>query len=125
MSSEHTSVLICDDSLLMRKKLKDLLIGVGCSEVLEASNGQEAIDLYRIYHPHVVFMDIIMPVKTGIEATKEIKRLDEKANIIIVSSIGTKNKLKEAIEVGATDFLQKPIQKENVVSVFKHAVQAK
>ncbi|MGL4798861.1 MAG: response regulator [Cellulosilyticaceae bacterium] len=120
MKLEGTSVLISDDSLLMRKKLKDMVIALGCTQVIEASNGQEAIHFYKHYKPQLVFMDIIMPEKTGIEATEEIMAFDAAANIIIVSSIGTNNKLKDALKAGAKDFLQKPIDQAKVQELIEH-----
>lgn len=122
MKLEEIRVLVSDDSLLMRKKLKDMVLAVGCKEVFEAGDGQQAIDLYKEFKPDLVFMDIIMPQKTGIEAITEIKAFDEEAYIVIVSSIGTKNKLKEAIRVGAQDFLQKPIERTNVQNLIKHYI---
>ncbi|MGL4343633.1 MAG: response regulator [Cellulosilyticaceae bacterium] len=122
MKLQEMRVLVSDDSLLMRKKLKDMVAAMGVGEVLEASNGQEAIDLYKEQEPDMVFMDIIMPEKTGIEAIQEIMEAYPNAYIVIVSSIGTKNKLKEAIKAGARDFLQKPIQQDKVEEMIKHYI---
>lgn len=122
MKVQDMRVLVSDDSLLMRKKLKDMVLEVGCKEVFEAGDGQEAIDLYKEHKPDLVFMDIIMPQKTGIEAITEIKAFDEDAYVVVVSSIGTKNKLREAIKAGAQDFLQKPIQKDNVEHLIKNYI---
>lgn len=108
--AEEYKVLICDDSILARKRLKNLLAANGVKTVYEAVNGQEAVDKYKANRPNVVFMDIVMPIKDGIEAVKEIIAFDEKANIVMVSSVGTQGYLKDAIKAGASDFLQKPIE---------------
>lgn len=117
--SETLSILISDDSILARKQLKDVILRyIPDVNFIEAANGQEAIDSFREQHPDIVFLDIVMPVKDGIEATKGIMELDPSADIIIVSSIGTKMQLKAAIEAGARDFIQKPmnpVQIENVL----------
>lgn len=107
-------VLICDDSILMRKKIKDVLFSMGIKQLSEADNGQHAIDIYKEKKPDLVFMDITMPVKSGIEALSEIMTYDSKAKVIIASSIGTNNKLKDAIKLGAYDFMQKPINEEQL-----------
>lgn len=118
--SKTLTVLVSDDSILARKQLKDV-IQKHTPEVtfIEASNGQEAIDLYAKEKPDMVFLDIVMPQKDGIEATEGIIAIDDKADIIIVSSVGTKMQLKAAIEAGARDFIQKPMNPAQVESVLE------
>lgn len=117
MEMENTKILICDDSVLARKQLKDILKRYGCSNFLEASNGQEAIDMYKEHRPNLVFLDIVMPVKDGVAAIKEIIAFDSKADIIIVSSVGTQVQLKNAITEGARDFVQKPLQASQIQEI--------
>ena len=117
--SEKITILVGDDSALARKQLKDILVGIRDDlEFIEASNGQEAIDKFKELHPSMVFLDIVMPVKDGIAATSEIIAADSNAKIIIVSSVGTQAHLKNAIEAGAKDFIQKPIRAEQVTAIF-------
>lgn len=101
-------VLICDDSITARKKLRDCIISKGDFQVIEAPDGASAVSLYKEYKPDLVIMDIVMPKKDGTQATKEIIEFDEKAKIVILSSAGTKENLKKAITYGAADFIQKP-----------------
>lgn len=117
MNVDKKIALICDDSLLVRKKLKELLLECGCQEVIEATNGQEAIKLYQSRKPSVVFMDIVMPMINGIEALTKIKELDKNANVIMVSSVGTKTNLMDALKLGAKDFIQKPYDKEQILKI--------
>jgi len=107
-------ILICDDSMLIRKKLKGVLKDCGCNNILEAASGQEAIDIYKENNPDLVFMDIIMPFKNGIEAVKEIIEFDKEAKVVMASSAGTKEHVKEAIKAGAFEFIQKPWEKEQI-----------
>ena len=113
---EHTKikVLICDDSLLVRKKLRVLLEDELACVVTEAANGREAIAQYQKEHPHVVFMDIVMPECDGLEALQKIKEIDDQAKVIMVSSTGTSMKLIDALKLGAADFIQKPYNKEQI-----------
>ena len=67
-------------------------------QVFEAVNGQEAIELYKKHKPNLVFMDIVMPVKGGIEAVTEIIEFDKTAKVIMASSSGTRTHLKKALE---------------------------
>ncbi len=117
MLISESKILIGDDSILARKQLKDILTGLGGVQYIEAANGQEVIDKYKQEPADIIFLDIVMPVKDGVTATKEIMQLDPSAIIIIVSSIGTKEQLKNAIEAGAKDFIQKPFSAVNIQRV--------
>ena len=120
MSENILKVLICDDSMLMRKKLKDSLNLCGSFDILEATDGQKAVDSYKENNPNLVFMDIVMPVKDGIQAVSEIKAFDENAKIIMASSSGTKDNLKRAIEAGAFEFIQKPWEQEQITKIINN-----
>ena len=117
MRLDNAKILISDDSILARKQLKDFISKYGTPTFFEASNGQDAIDTYKKVKPDIVFLDIVMPVKDGIAAVKEIRESDPKAVIIIVSSVGTQAQLKNAIEAGAKDFIQKPLNPEQLHSI--------
>lgn len=119
MEQNLFKALICDDSILIRKKLKDLLVSSGYSDISEATNGQEAIDKYKLNKPNVVFMDIVMPIKTGIDAVKEILAFDKNANIVMASSSGTKTNLREALEAGAFEFIQKPFEADKILDILE------
>lgn len=114
MTENPLKILICDDSMLVRKKLKEVLKDCGCDNVLEATDGQTAIDVYKDNSPDLVFMDIIMPGKNGIEAVKEIIEFDKNAKIVMASSAGTKEHVKQALKAGAFEFVQKPWEKEEI-----------
>lgn len=107
-------ILIGDDSILARKQLKDIILQCGTPTFFEASNGQETVDLYKKESPDIVFLDIVMPVKDGNAATREIMEYDKNAEIVIVSSVGTQSQLKAAVEAGAKDFIQKPLKAETI-----------
>ena len=113
--AEIKKIMICDDSILVRLQLSNLiknyLPGV---EITEASNGAEAIKEFDAVRPDLSFLDIVMPKTDGIAATKGILALDADARVVIVSSVGTQNKLREAIEACAKDFIQKPFSGEQI-----------
>ena len=118
MEEKKTKILICDDSALIRKQLKDLLITMNC-EVMEAVNGLEVVSIFKAMQPDVVFMDIVMPVADGLDALKNIKDYDQKAKVIMLSSVGTSTKLVQALKNGAMDFIQKPYTTEQISKVIK------
>ena len=114
MLLKDAKVLIGDDSILARKQLKDVLSTMRAVHFIEAVNGKEAVEKYIAEKPDIIFLDIIMPIKDGIHAVQEIIAEDPTALIIIVSSVGTQQQLKSAIEAGAKDFIQKPINADQI-----------
>lgn len=123
MNISDMTVLICDDSMFARKKLSMSISGFGVKAVYEAADGEEAVAKYKENKPDVVFMDIIMPKVTGLEALKQIVEIDPDAKIIMASSVGTQGHLKEALKAGAVDFLQKPIADEDAMKVLENVAK--
>jgi len=116
MEEKKIKILICDDSSLIRKQLKDLLINMDC-EVIEAADGLEVVGIFKEVQPDVVFMDIVMPKADGLEALKHIRAYDQEAKVIMLSSVGTSTKLVQALKNGAMDFIQKPYTTEQISKV--------
>lgn len=110
-------ILICDDSALVRKQMTRILAEIGEFEIFVAVNGEAAVRKYAEVLPDLSFMDIVMPEKSGIDALKDIKSLDPNAKVVMASSIGTQGNLKTAIECGAFDFIQKPVEKSAVEKI--------
>jgi len=108
-------VLIVDDAAFMRMLLKDIITKAGYEVVGEAGNGAEAVQKYKELKPDVVTMDITMPQMDGIQAIKEIKKIDPDAKIIVCSAMGQQAMVVEAIQAGAKDFIVKPFQRSRVV----------
>ncbi len=117
-----TRVLVVDDAVFMRSTIKEIFTSNGFEIAGEAANGIEAVEKYRDLKPDLVTMDIVMPYKNGIEATREIVRENKNANVIICSALGQEALVTEAIEAGATDFIVKPFRPENVIQVVKKAL---
>jgi len=110
-------VLIVDDAAFMRTSIRKMIETHEYSIVGEAENGEEAIDKYNKLKPDIVTMDITMPVMNGLEATKAILTADPKANIVMISALGQENFVKEAILLGAKNFIVKPFKVETVLKV--------
>jgi len=119
MSNNRPTILICDDSLLVRKQMKDCLAECGDFNVVEASSGQSSIELFRQHNPDLVFLDIVMPDKNGIEALKEMIAIKKDVKVIMLSSSGTRSHLKAAMEAGASDFIQKPWEKSQIEHIVR------
>jgi two-component system, chemotaxis family, chemotaxis protein CheY len=107
-------LLIVDDAAFTRRVLTDML-GEQHEVCGEASNGLEAIEKYKELKPDIVTMDITMPHMHGIEAMHHILDFDRDAKILICSAVGHRQKVLEAMRTGASDFVVKPFQKEQIL----------
>lgn len=116
-------LLVCDDSALTRRRMVNYLTSLGYTDVIEATNGIEAVERYKEHRPDGVFLDIIMPEKDGIEVVKELIEFDPNAKIIMASSVGTQGNLKTALSLGACDFIQKPVTEEALESVIERIIR--
>lgn len=125
MFIEDAKILITDDSILARKQLKDMISTVGTPFFYEARDGQDAINQYKRNKPDLVFLDIVMPNKDGNSAIQEIMDFDPDATIIIVSSAGTQSQLKKAIEAGAREFIQKPLNQQQVIDTVNRFLEGR
>jgi len=114
-------VLIADDSEFMRNLLREILAEEH-TIVDEVENGVEAVEAYKQHRPELVMMDIVMPIRDGIEATDEIKRGDPGANVIMCTSVGQEQKMKEAVKAGADGYITKPFQKPSVIDAIEDVV---
>ena len=112
-------ILIVDDALFMRNMLRDILSRAGHQVVGEASNGVEAIERYQELCPDLVTMDIVMPLKSGIEALQEITARDPGARVVMCSALGQDSLVIEAVQSGAKDFIVKPFKEERVLDVVR------
>jgi two-component system chemotaxis response regulator CheY len=112
-----TRVLVVDDAIFMRNMIKDIFSDDQYEIVGEAANGVEAVEKYKELNPDLTTMDIVMPFKSGIEATKEILAADKEAVIVMCSALGQESLVMEAIEAGAADFVVKPFKPEDVQRV--------
>lgn len=117
-------VLICDDAEFMRSLLKDYLSEEGFEIIGEAVNGEDAVNKYKFLKPDIVTMDIVMPVKSGIDAVREIMDYDPKAKIIMCSALGQEILVMDAIEAGAKDFIVKPFTSEQVIKVIRKVLES-
>lgn len=108
------NVMIVDDSLIIRVKLKRLFKELNHNIIAEAKTGREAVDVYEKHMPDVVTMDITMPDMNGINAVKLIKQKFPDAKIIMVTSHGQENLVREALVSGAKGYILKPILKSKL-----------
>ena len=117
-------VLIVDDTDVMRMMIRLALEGEGFEIVGEATDGITAVELYQSLRPDVVTLDITMPGQDGLQAARQIKGLDPNANIVMVTALGQEDKIKEAVNLGAKEFLVKPFEPARIVSAREEGLRA-
>lgn len=115
-------ILICDDTMFMRKILKELLVNNGYEVVGEAENGKVAVEKYDMLKPDLILMDITMPEMDGITALNKIMEKDSNAKVIICSAMGQDNMVISAIRGGAKDFIVKPFENERVTQAIANVI---
>ncbi len=118
-------ILVVDDSLIMRKKLKIILKGGGHEVVADAANGISAIEEYEKFKPDLITMDITMPILDGVSAVKKLVSLYPEVKIIMISAINQQNSVFEAIESGAKHYIVKPINNEKVLKTIEEVLSGK
>lgn len=114
-----TPVLIVDDSSMSRKLVIKALPPGWDVNVTQASNGQEAIELYRKNQPRVIFLDLTMPVMDGYQALENLKREGHDALVIVISADVQPKAQERVKELGAVAFLKKPVQTEEIRRVLE------
>jgi len=113
------TVLIIDDSAFMRRLIRNIVTKNGYNVIGEAVNGKIGVDKYKELRPDVVTMDLVMDEMTGLEALKEILEANPEANVFMVSSMGQEVIVRDAIMMGAKDFIHKPFDEHQVMEAFK------
>jgi len=109
------NILVVDDSLAIRIKMKNFLKKLGHSIAGEAKDGEEAIELYKELTPDLITMDISMPVMNGVDSLKEIMKISSLgANIIMITANGQDGIVKEALLAGAKGYILKPVSEEKL-----------
>lgn len=119
----QTNILIVDDHALMRVGLRSILeLQEGIVVVGEAGNGVKAVQLAKKLKPDVIIMDLVMPEMDGAEATREILAMNPAPKIIVLSSYGSSQQMKKAIDYGASAALQKESATRDILKAVRRVI---
>lgn len=110
-------VLIVDDAPFIRDVLRHILAKAGHKIVGEAENGEQAVEMALEKKPQLVIMDIVMPLKSGIQATKEIMEALPQTKVIMCSTVDQNIMLTKSLEAGASEYITKPFNAGDVVKI--------
>ena len=92
------------------------------SDVHSAADANEAMELFEKHSPDIIFIDIILPGKSGLEVAKEIREINPKQIIVIVSASNDMGNISEAVKIGVNNFIRKPIDTDKMIDVLKDIV---
>jgi two-component system chemotaxis response regulator CheY len=116
--------MIVDDALIMRQRIREIAEEAGWQVVAEASDGEQAVQLYAQVKPDLVTLDIVMPNVDGVAALRRLIENDPQATVVMVSAVNQKEKLAECIQAGAIDFIVKPFEKASLRRFFEKRLAA-
>jgi two-component system chemotaxis response regulator CheY len=122
-NDKKVSVLAVDDSRTMLAMISAQLKGSSFEVVATACSGPEAVEKYKQLKPQLVLLDIVMPEVTGVDTLERLLETDAGACVVMVSSAGTEDTVRDCLQKGAKSFLQKPIQKEGMLNTLKNVCQ--
>ena len=119
-----TRLIVADDAPFIREIVRAIVAKIGgISLVGEAVNGEEAVELALKLKPDVILMDIIMPKKSGIEATKEIIKALPETRIIAFSTADQETMVMRALEAGCCSFMEKPFNQEQLTKAINETLR--
>lgn len=123
MKVNDAKILICDDSKLVREEISAIIKKAGTPEIIFAKDGDEALAVIEGNRPDIIFLDICMPNTDGFDVLKQALNYKPMPHIVIVSSLGTKSAIMEALVCGAKDFIQKPFKDEQIINALEKALK--
>ena len=121
---KELSVLLVEDEA----KIRDLLAGVMekvFKKVITAQNGEEGLKKFKKFNPNIVITDILMPIRDGLEMSKDIRAISPETPIVVLSAFNDKDKLMQAIEIGINKYLLKPIDMDELIYAIETLAKAK
>ena len=116
-------ILIVEDTIFIRSKIRDSVIDGGHVVVGEAENGLQAVNMYSILQPDIVTLDITMPLMGGIEALRQIIKINPKAKVIMLSAMGQQMIVVDCIKLGAKHFIVKPFGSSDLLRVIDEVLE--
>jgi two-component system, chemotaxis family, chemotaxis protein CheY len=118
-------VLIVDDSDFSRSIIRKMLTEEEIEVVGEANSAESALIMIKEKQPNVVITDIVMPKISGIELTEKINKTFDDIYVIVISSLNQEHVVLEAIGAGASDFIAKPINKQQLIDSLEKIISSK
>jgi len=109
-------LLIVDDEPIIRRGIKKLVDfeALGIEEIFEATNGEQAYELFEKHHPDIILADINMPRMNGLEFSAKVKEMRKETKIALITGYDYFDYAQKAIKVGVEDYILKPVSREDI-----------
>ena len=121
LSENKIKILVVDDEEMIRTIIKKFLLQF-TDDIICATNGKEALELYKKEKPMFVISDIVMPVMDGITFLEKVRQYDHAAKVILLTGFGTEKIIIKALRAGAINFLKKPIRIEEFITIVQKVI---
>ena len=118
------TIMIVDDEAHIRKFVGLILKSIGVANIIEATNGEEAIATYQRVHPDMVLLDVNMPQVDGIETLKRIRELDPEAIVVMLTSLANRHTVEQAADLGAANYIRKDTPKDEISKALAATIEA-
>lgn len=116
-------ILIVDDMKMIRSAIKRYLTQLGYTNFVEAENGAEAVKKFKDNKVSFIFMDVVMPIMTGLEALRKIRESDTNVPIVMLSSVADEMTKDDCVLYGITDYVLKPLTAESGPDTLKKVIE--
>jgi len=117
-------VLLVDDEAHVRKFVGLIVRSLGHTQLLEAQNGREAVEIYQREKPSIVLLDVNMPILDGLGTLREIKQIDPEAVVIMLTSLANRQTVEEALELGASSYIRKDTPRDEIAKTLTETIDA-
>ncbi len=118
----NLKALVVDDEEHVRTYIVLVLRKLGIGTILEARNGEQAVEIYKQERPDITLMDVNMPVMNGITSLQRIIEINPEAVVIMLTSLATRQIVEDSAEHGASHFVRKDTTKENMQEIINETI---
>ena len=119
MQAESSQIILVDDHQLLRKGLIKILNANGFTNIIEAANGEELLELLKNTSPDIILLDLYMPKMNGFESIKHIKKVNPHAKVLVVSMLDDKISIIQMIKSGVDGYLLKDSDSKEIIEAIQ------
>jgi len=115
-------VLIADDEAHIRKFVGLILKRLGATTIMEASDGEQTIEMYKAESPQLLLLDVNMPKLDGLEVLQQVMAFDPHAIVVMLTSVANRQTVEECARLGATDFIRKDMPRDELSAALQRII---